>query len=330
MKIAEEAAMEYTNLPGTGVKVSKLCLGTMLFGGQTSEADSLSIMDYCYQRGVNFWDTADGYTGGESERIVGKALKGRREDIVLATKVFYPMGDKLNNRGLNRRHIMESIDGSLKRLNTDYVDIYYMHAPDYETGLEETLDTMSCLVRNGKVRYLGVSNHASWQVADILGLCELKGFVKPVISQNIYNLLLRDVEQELAPCLKAHNMGMAVYNPIAGGLLSGKYKGRDKGTNTRFANMKNYVDRYWSEENFAAVDKFETIAAQYGSSLLELALRWCVNRLSVTTLVGGVSRLDQIKQNIAALETTVLSPEAVTACDEVWYAMTGKRFAYNR
>jgi aryl-alcohol dehydrogenase-like predicted oxidoreductase len=322
--------MEYNNLPGTGVKVSKLSLGTMMFGGQTGEAEALSIMDYCYEQGLNFWDTADVYNAGESERIVGKALKGRREDIVLATKVFYAFGDKLNNRGLNRRHIMESIDGSLRRLNTDYVDLYYMHAPDYESSLEETLDTLSCLVRSGKVRYLGVSNFASWQIADILGLCELKGFVKPVISQNIYNLLLRDVEQELMPCLAAHKMGMAVYNPIAGGFLTGKYKNRETGTNTRFANQKNYVDRYWSEANFAAVEKFEAIAGEQGIGLLELALRWCINRLSVNTLVSGVSRLEQIKANIAALETSALAPEAVAACDEVWNAMTGKRFAYNR
>jgi aryl-alcohol dehydrogenase-like predicted oxidoreductase len=322
--------MEYNNLPGTGVKVSRLSLGTMMFGGQTGEAEALSIMDYCYERGLNFWDTADMYNAGESERIVGKGLKGRREETVLATKVFYPVGNKLNNRGLNRRHIMESIDGSLRRLNTDYVDIYYMHAPDYETSLEETLDTLSCLVRSGKVRYLGVSNYASWQIADILGLCELKGFVKPVISQNIYNLLLRDVEQELIPCLKAHNMGMAVYNPIAGGFLTGKYKNRDKGTNTRFANQKNYSDRYWLEANFAAVEKFESIAKGQGLSLLELALRWCINRPSVNTLVGGVSRLEQIRQNIAALESTALPPETAAACDEVWLAMAGRRFAYNR
>jgi aryl-alcohol dehydrogenase-like predicted oxidoreductase len=225
---------------------------------------------------------------------------------------------------------MASIDGSLRRLDTDYVDIYYMHAPDYETSLEETLDTLSCLVRAGKVRYLGVSNFASWQIADMLGLCERRGFVKPVISQNIYNLLLRDVEQELLPCLAAHGMGMAVYNPIAGGFLTGKYRNRDKGTNTRFTNQQNYVDRYWSEENFAAVDRFQAIAGEQGMSLLELTLRWCVNRLSVNTLVSGVSRLEQIKQNIAAMESTVLPPEAVAACDEVWRAMAGKRFAYNR
>jgi aryl-alcohol dehydrogenase-like predicted oxidoreductase len=270
------------------------------------------------------------YNGGESEKIVGKALKGRREDIILATKVFYPPSQKRNDRGLSRRHIMQAIDGSLKRLNTDYVDLYYMHAPDYETGLDETLDTLSTLVRSGKVHYLGVSNYASWQVADILGLCERKGYIKPVISQNIYNLLLRDVEQELAPCLKAHGMGMAVFNPIAGGFLTGKYKSRDIPANTRFANQKNYVDRYWSEDNFKALEKFEAIAAKNGINLLELALRWTINRLSVNTLVCGVSKLDQIKANIAAMNNTALSEEAIKACDEVWYDMAGKRFAYNR
>jgi aryl-alcohol dehydrogenase-like predicted oxidoreductase len=225
---------------------------------------------------------------------------------------------------------VESVEGSLRRLGAEYIDIYYMHAPDYETSLEETLDTLSCLVRSGKVRYLGISNFASWQIADILGLCELKGFVKPVISQNIYNLLLRDVEQELLPCLAAHGMGMAVYNPIAGGFLTGKYKNRDPGINTRFANQKNYVDRYWSEANFALLEKFEAIAGGQGLSLLQLALRWCINRLSVNTLISGVSRLEQIKQNIAALESSALAPEAVAACDEAWSAAAGKRFAYNR
>ncbi|GHV35878.1 NADP-dependent oxidoreductase [Spirochaetia bacterium] len=322
--------MDYNNLPGTNVKVSKLCLGTMMFGGQTNAADSVSIMDYCYEHGVNFWDTADMYNGGESEKIVSKALKGRREDIILATKVFYPPSQQLNDRGLSRRHIMKAIDGSLKRLDTDYVDIYYMHAPDYETGLDETLDTLSTLVRSGKVHYLGVSNYASWQVADILGLCERKGYIKPIISQNIYNLLLRDVEQELVPCLKAHGMGIAVYNPIAGGFLTGKYKSRTLPENTRLVNNKTYKDRYWSEDNFKALEKFEAIAQKNGINLLELALRWTINRPAVNTLIGGVSKLEQIKANIAVMDNTGISEEAIKACDEVWYDMVGKRFAYNR
>jgi len=322
--------MEYNNLPGTSVSISKLCLGTMMFGGQTSEAEALSILDYAFEQGLNFWDTANTYTEGESEKIVGKALKGRREDIFLATKVFYPVSDKINYRGTSRRHIMYAIDSSLKSLNTDYVDLYYLHAPDYNTSIEESLDTMTSLIHAGKVRYAGVSNFASWQVADILACCEKNGFIKPVISQNIYNLLLRDVEQELAPCLKAHNMGIAVYNPIAGGVLTGKYKGRTLIPGARLANQKNYQERYWSGENLDMVDQYIAIAEKAGLSILELALRWTINRLSVTTLVNGVSKLEQIKQNIAAMNSTAIDPGIIKACDEVWDNTVGKRFAYNR
>jgi aryl-alcohol dehydrogenase-like predicted oxidoreductase len=162
--------MEYRKFPGTSVGVSRVCLGTMMFGGQTSEADSLSIMDYAYDHGVNFFDTANVYVQGESERIVGKALKGRREKIILATKVRGQMGEDPNDAGLNRRNILSAVDKSLKRLDTDYIDIYYMHAPDYETAIEESLDAMTSLVRSGKVRYVGVSNYAAWQMADILAV----------------------------------------------------------------------------------------------------------------------------------------------------------------
>ncbi len=164
--------MQYHNLPGTSLKVSALSLGTMMFGGQTSEADSIAIMDCAADGGINFWDTANAYNQGESERIVGKGLKDRRDSIILATKVFNQMGGGLNDHGLSRRHILAAVDASLKRLDTDYIDLYYLHAPDYETGIEETMDTMTGLVRAGKIRYIGVSNYAAWQIADILALCE--------------------------------------------------------------------------------------------------------------------------------------------------------------
>jgi len=160
--------MKYVHLTGTGLTVSKACLGTMTFGGQVSEADSIEIIHAALDRGVNFVDTADLYYTGISEEVVGKALQGRRENIVLATKVFNPMSDDVNDRGLNRRHIIQALDNSLRRLRTDYVDIYYLHQPDYKTPIEETLETMDILVRSGKVRYVGVSNYASWQVADLL------------------------------------------------------------------------------------------------------------------------------------------------------------------
>ncbi len=322
--------MLYRNLPGTGLKVSAVSLGTMMFGGQTNEADSLAVMDCAHEHGVNFWDTANVYNQGESERIVGKALKGRRDGILLATKVNGQMGQGMNDRGLSRRNIVAAVEASLRRLDTEYIDIYYMHAPDYETDIEESLETMSNLVRTGKIRYVGVSNFAAWQIADILAVCDRRGYVAPVITQNVYNAVTRGVEAELVPFLKAHRMGMAVYNPIAGGLLAGKHKPGVPAGNTRFANNKMYYDRYWSEENFAAVEKLTEIAAGAGMSLLQLAMKWCVGQPAVTSIISGVSRLEQIVQNIASIDGAPLSAEVLEQCDGVWRSLAGTRFAYNR
>ena len=322
--------MHYSNLNGTSLKVSLLSLGTMMFGGQTSEADSLAIMDYAFENGINFWDTANVYNQGESERIVGKALKGRRNHVLLATKVFGKMGDHPFDRGLSRRNIMAAVDASLKRLDTDYIDLYYMHAPDYETRIEESLETMDTLVKTGKIRYVGVSNFAAWQVADMLAVCDKRGYVAPIISQNVYNPITRGIETELIPFLKAHQLGMAVYNPIAGGLLAGKHKPGKPADNTRFANSEMYYNRYWSEENFVAVEKLMAIAAEYNITILELAMKWCVNRAGVTTVITGMSKLEQLKQNIASIEGEPLNDELLKACDKVWFSLAGTRFAYNR
>jgi len=322
--------VQYNNLPGTSLKVSALSLGTMMFGGQTSEAESLTIMDYAYEQGMNFWDTANVYNQGESERIVGKGLKGRRDDIVLATKVTGQMGKGLNDKGLSRRNIIAAVDASLKRLDTDYIDLYYLHSPDYETRIEETLETMTNLVRLGKIRYIGVSNYAAWQVADMLAACDKLRFIAPVISQNVYNAITRGVETELVPFLRAHELGMAVYNPIAGGILAGKHKPGTPAENTRFANNQTYYKRYWSDENFAAVEKLTAIAQGHGISILQLAIKWCVSRPGVTSIISGVSRLSQIEQNIASLEGALLTEDVLVACDDVWYSLAGTRFAYNR
>ncbi len=322
--------MEYRKLPGTSVQVSRVCLGTMMFGGQTGEADSLSIMDCAFAHGVNFFDTANVYVQGESERIVGKGLKGRREKIILATKVRGQMGDDPNEAGLNRCNIFLAVDKSLERLDTDYIDIYYMHAPDYDTNIEESLDAMTQLVRSGKVRYVGVSNYAAWQMADILAACDRHGYIAPVITQNVYNPITRGVEAELVPFLRAHKTGMAIYNPIAGGLLAGKHKPGTPASNTRFANNAGYYDRYWSDENFAAVEKLTRIAAENGMTILQLALKWCAAQEQVTSIISGVSKLSQIEQNIAALEGDPLSADVLEACDLVWKSLAGTRFAYNR
>jgi aryl-alcohol dehydrogenase-like predicted oxidoreductase len=322
--------MQYVYFNGTRLRVSVLSLGTMMFGGQTNEAESLAIMDYAYGNGINLFDTANMYAKGESEKIVGKGLKGRRDKIILATKVFNQTSDDPNDSGLSRRNILNALEASLKRLNTDYVDLYYLHAPDYQTSLEETLDTMSGLVRAGKIRYLGVSNYAAWQIADILALCDKRGYIAPVITQNVYNAITRGIEAELIPFLKAHGMNLTVYNPIAAGLLAGKHKPGKPAEDTRFGQNKGYVERYWSDENFAAVEKLGAIARESGMSLLQLAMKWCAAQKQVASIITGVSRLSQLEQNIASVEGEPLGGEILARCDEVWRSLAGTRFAYNR
>ncbi|MDA3846821.1 MAG: aldo/keto reductase [Vallitaleaceae bacterium] len=322
--------MQYNTLTGTNIKVSILSLGTMMFGKQTTEIDSLQIMDYAYEHGINLFDTANVYNGGESEKIVGKGLKGRREKIILATKVRYPMGDNPNDSGLNRRHIIASVEASLKRLDTDYIDIYYMHAPDNDTSLEESLDTMTDLVKSGKIRYIGVSNYAAWQIADIHAICQKNHYIPPIITQNVYNPITRGIENELIPFLKAHKMAMTIYNPIAAGLLAGKHKPGAPTQNTRFSNDAVYYDRYWSDENFTAIEKLMTIASGQDISILELTLKWCIAQPSVTTIITGVSRLSQIEQNIASIQGEPLSAKTLAECDAVWLSLAGTRFGYNR
>ena len=322
--------MQYNSLPQTNLKVSLLSLGTMMFGDQTSEADSLAIMYYAYSQGVNFFDTANSYNQGESERIVGKGLKGRRDKIILATKVFNQMGDDLNSKGLSRHNILSAVDASLKRLDTDYIDIYYMHATDPGTALEESLETMSGLVKSGKIHYIGVSNFAAWQIADMLAICDRRNYVAPAITQNVYNLITRGVESEFLPFLKAHKIGMTIFNPIAGGLLAGKHKPGQPAENTRFSNSPMYLKRYWSDRNFSALEQLTEIASQNGLSILELALKWCAMQPEVTSIISGISRLSQLEQNIAVLEKEDLSTDILAACDEVWEMLGGTGFKYHR
>ncbi|GHV94834.1 oxidoreductase [Spirochaetia bacterium] len=323
--------MQYKYLEKTGIQVSRLCLGTMMFGGQTSEADSLSIMDYAFEHGINFFDTADMYNQGESERVTGKGIRGRRERIILATKVFNKMGDDPNDCGLSRRYIIKALDASLQRLDTDYIDIYYLHSPDYRTSLEETLETMSDLVRAGKIHYVGISNYAAWQIADILAICGRRNFSAPIITQNVYNPLTRGIETELVPFVKDHQLSLVVYNPIAAGLLSGKHKPGSPTENTRFSNNRQYYDRYWSDDNFKAVEQLTSLAAQHGLSILELAMKWCAALNQVTSIITGVSRLSQLEQNISILEGTELSQQILDGVDQVWQELpVGTRFAYNR
>ena len=303
----------------------------MTFGGQTSEADCLSIMDYAFEHGINFFDTADMYNEGESECIVGKGIKNKRDHLILATKVFNKMGDDPNDCGLSRRNIIKALDNSLKRLDTDYIDIYYLHSPDNLTAVEESLKTMTDMVTAGKIRYVGISNYAAWQIADMLGICDKRNFTAPVITQNVYNPITRGIEAELIPFVKSHGLSVVVYNPIAAGLLSGKHKPGTPAEDTRFSKNKMYYDRYWSDDNFAAVERLSVLAERHKLSLLEMTMKWCAAQQNITSIIIGVSRLSQLEQNMKLLDGPELSREILDSMDEVWQRLpVGTRFAYNR
>lgn len=323
--------MEYVHLKGTGLRVSKACLGTMTFGGQVSEADSINIIHAALDLGINFVDTADLYYQGESEIVTGKALKGRRDQVVLATKVFNPMSADPNDRGLSRRHILDALDNSLRRLQTDYVDIYYLHQPDYLTPMEETLETMDCLVRSGKVRYIGVSNYASWQISDLLAIARENRIAAPVVTQNVYNLLTRGIEEELLPQAQAHNIGVVVYNPLMSGLLTGKHQKGHPAAGSRLADNAMYNARYWSDENFDASQELAKIAAEAGMTPAELALRWCANQQGINAVLLGVSKLSHLEPNLRAVLADPLPADVLETCDKVWSHMqVGTRFRYYR
>lgn len=322
--------MELRRFPTTNIQASLVTLGTMTFGGQTDEQESLRIMDHAVDHGVNLFDTADVYNRGQSERIVGKGLKGRRQRILLATKVRGQMGDDPNDQGLSRRHILSAVEQSLQRLETDYIDIYYLHQPDYLTPLEESLSAMNSLVQQGKIRYIGISNYAAWQAADILAICDKHGYARPVISQNVYNLLTRGIEAEFLPFLRAHPLALTVYNPVAGGLLTGKHHRGKPDEDSRFGRDSNYYRRYWSEENFEALEELRRIAADLQLQLLDLAYLWLKQQPQVTTILCGVSRLSQLEDNLRALNGPALPDEALARMDALWHRLAGTRFAYNR
>lgn len=322
--------MEYGNIKGTGLKVSKFCLGTMMFGGQTDEEESIRIIDYAFENGVNFFDTADTYTGGRSEEIVGKALEGKRENAVIATKVRNPKGPLPNQYGLGRKHILQNVDESLKNLRTDYIDLLYLHHPDDETPIEDTIETMTQLVRSGKVRYYGVSNYGAWQCCSFIHKAKEMNAIAPVITESVYNLLTRGVEDELLPFLREYNMGLAVYNPIAAGLLSGKHSRSGPAADSRLATNAGYNKRYWTDNNLDAVDQLTEIAKKAGMSLLEFSLTWLATKKEVDSVISGASKYNHVVQNLDIIDKAAPIPEELLAeCDEVWKQIRGNYFNYH-
>jgi 1-deoxyxylulose-5-phosphate synthase len=323
--------MDYRVLPQTELKVSRLCFGTMTFGSQTNEETASRMIDRCLDAGINFLDTANVYNAGASEIILGKSLAGRREKVVLATKVRGKMGEGPDESGLSRTSIHKAIDASLHRLRTDFVDVYYLHQPDYAVPIEETLAAMDELVKAGKVRYPAVSNYSAWQVTEILWICAKNDFKAPHISQPMYNLLARGIEEEYLPFCRRFQVAVVPYNPLAGGLLTGKHS-RSAGpiSGSRFDNNTMYLNRYWHDDYFAAVEELKGIAQKAGRSLTELAFHWLLGQEQVDSIILGASRQEQLEENLRACEGRPLDAATIERCDAVWKRVRGITPKYNR
>jgi len=305
--------MKYTQLGGTGMPVSRLCLGTMTFGLQSDEDTSHAIMDTAYEAGVTFFDTADAYplggtteTTGDTEAVIGRWMKGRREDIILATKANAPTSTRRWDRGNSRKHLIEACDASLRRLGTDYIDLYQLHSDDPKTPLDETIRAMDDLVTAGKVRSIGVSNWAAWRIARSLGISELEHRVKFISVQPRYNLMFRMIERELLPLCLTENIGVIPYNPLAGGLLTGKHQRSAAptagGRFTLGTAADRYQDRYWHDAEFETVDKLMAVAEQVGVPLTTLAVAWVMHQPGITAPIIGASRPEQLDTVLAAAE----------------------------
>ena len=323
--------MKYQTLKSTGATVSRLCLGTMTFGDQVDEATAIRIVDMAIDAGINFIDEADIYVKGVSEAIVGKALKGKREKVVLASKVCNFVGeDKFRDAGLHRWHVIRGVEASLKRLQTDCLDICYLHRPDGVTPIEETMAAFDALVQQGKVIYVGMSNFAAWQMCEAKWACDVNRWAPPVVMQVPYNLITRSIDEECVGFARKMNMGMTTYNPLAGGLLTGKHT-KDSGpeSGSRFDLNKEYYGRFWQDTNFEALAELHKIADEAGKSTIELSLQWLMSQSHVDSVVLGVSKVEHLEANIKAADGA-LDPDTLKACDAVWQQVRGGHFPYNR
>ncbi len=302
----------------------------MTFGSQVDESAAMRIVDRCLDNGVNFFDTANAYNNGASEVIVGKALKGRRDKAILASKVRNKMGEGPDQCGLSRAAIQKAVEDSLRRLQTEYLDLYYLHQPDYDVPIAESLEAMDRLVREGKVRYPASSNYSGWQVTQMQWMAESKGYRRAAVTQPMYNLLARGIEPEYLPMCKEFGISTVVYNPLAGGLLTGKQKRDAPLQGTRFDGNQMYLSRYWHAEDFDAVGELLEIAQKAGRSAVSLALSWLLHHTAADCVILGASRLEQLEENLAAMEEGALTADTIAACDAVWKKIRGVSPQYNR
>jgi aryl-alcohol dehydrogenase-like predicted oxidoreductase len=290
---------------GTGLMVSELCLGCMTFGRETDEETSKGLVSRFLEAGGNFIDTADVYSNGVSEEITGRAIKGVRDDVVLATKVRFPMGEGPNDVGLSRKHVTQGCEDSLRRLGTDYIDLYQVHCWDAATPLEETLSALSDLVRAGKVRYVGVSNFTAWQIVKSVALSDALGFERFVCLQPQYSLIERNVEYEILPACLEDGLGVIPWSPLGGGFLSGKYRRDERPPeDSRIAGAEEHQEEYWdrraTERNWAALDVVGEISEATGKSYAQIALNWLLRQPAVTAPIIGARTMEQLEDNIGA------------------------------
>jgi aryl-alcohol dehydrogenase-like predicted oxidoreductase len=293
--------MEYRRLGRCGLKVSEICLGTMTFGRSVDEAGAGRIVGLALDAGVNFFDTADGYGLGQSEVLLGRALKGRRREAVVATKFFNPMGPGPNDSGMSRVHIMNATEDSLRRLQMDHVDIYYIHHVDVQTPLEEMLRALNDLVHQGKVRYIACSNYQAWRLCEALWISDSKGLARFECYQPQYSLVVRDIEQELVPLCLHKGMGIVAWSPLAGGFLSGKYRsGQRVLPGTRSEEQWGWQPRFFAPSADETLTTLLGVAQQFGRTSAQVALRWVLEQPGVTAVITGVRTADQLWDNLGA------------------------------
>lgn len=309
--------MDYQRLGKTGLKVSRICLGTMTYGSSKwrdwvlEEEESRPFIQRAIELGINFFDTADVYSLGVSEEVLGRALKDftRREEVVIASKVFFPMGDKPNQGGLSRVHIMNAIDDSLRRLGTDYIDLYQIHRWDPETPIEETLEALHDVVKSGKARYIGASSMYAWQFMKSLHLADIRGWTRFVAMQNHYNLVYREEEREMMPLCLAEGIGVIPWSPLARGFLSGNRTRQDWGETPRAKSDGFAHDMYYQESDFEVVERVIEMAGERGVTPSQIALAWLLHQPGVTSPIIGASQMDHLEQDVAAIEIELSSEE---------------------
>jgi aryl-alcohol dehydrogenase-like predicted oxidoreductase len=322
-----------TPLPGIETPLSRLVLGTMTFGDTVDEAGAAAMLDMALEAGITGVDTANAYAGGATEEILAKLLPSRRHRVVLATKAGMPHADAGEHALLSARGMRAALEGSLRRLGVDHVDLFYLHQPDRATPLAETLGAVAEFVREGKIRALGVSNYAAWQIAEVAHTADAAGAPKPVVAQQLYNLLARRIEEEYVEYAGTSALRTMVYNPLGGGLLTGRHSFEQAPTSGRFGDSRlaaMYRQRYWDPRLFEAVTALTKIADAAGLSLVELSLRWLLGRDGVDAVLLGGSRIEHLRANIAAVQAGPLPDDVVTACDEVGTRLRGPMPAYNR